>query len=96
MIGADEPITGERPSTWECNELEVVVDKGDKTGDTDKSFGSPPGKETNERVQVKAKFSSPLETILRYRRAITRDFYKALSELQKVQKKRMKRANSEN
>jgi hypothetical protein len=87
ILGVEEKAFDTHRSTpWECQQLEILVANADKQS----SESSFPDTDTQKRLQVKARFANPLDSLLRYRRAITKDLYQALKELRNLRKQRTK------
>jgi hypothetical protein len=70
---------------WACNEL--TIRSGTTNSDQEKeSSGDRNSKAGN--VQIEAKLTNSLDTILRYQAAIKRDFYRAITALRDIQRDR--------
>jgi hypothetical protein len=63
---------------WDCQEL--IVRTGTRNSEQDESFS---GDKTDKsgHVQIEAKLTTSLDTILRYQAALKRDFYRAIAAL---------------
>jgi hypothetical protein len=62
---------------WDCQEL--IVRTGTRNSEQDESFGDKTDK--SGQVQIEAKLTTSLETILRYEAALKRDLYRAIAAL---------------
>jgi hypothetical protein len=73
---------------WDCNEL--VVRRSSREFEKDETFDS----EKRGHVEIEAKLSTSIETILRYKIALKRDLYKAIRVLGELQDRRARGSGS--
>lgn len=72
--------------SWDCNEL--VVRRSSREYEKEKSGTSGDEEEKTGHVEIQARLSSSLETILRYEAGLKRDLYKAIRALRDLQERR--------
>ena len=88
LLGTEASYGVEPTSGWECDELVV---SGGKREEIQRKNGQLNAEDENQRnVELKAKFTNPVDTVLRYQKAIMNDLYRALGKLRGEQKRRSK------
>ena len=70
---------------WDCQEL--IVRTGTRNSEQDESFAGDT-KDKAGHVQIEAKLTTSLDTILRYQAALKRDLYRAIAALRAIQAQR--------
>jgi hypothetical protein len=71
---------------WDCQEL--VVRTGTRNSEEEDQEISNDRRGKVGHVQIEARLNTSLDTMLRYRAAISRDLYRALGELRSIQRER--------